>query len=117
MICQIGESNRDMGVITGVVTSENPLAIQADGDDKLLLNHRIIEVPRHLTDHDVTVDISGGTVTGETAAGGDPSHTHGLAKLSDGKATMRVYGALKRGEAVYLLSYNHGKKYFVLGRV
>lgn len=114
LINQIGDKNRDMRVIMGTVVSESPLGIQVIGDDKLLLNERITEVPRHLTDYDVNVDISGGAVTGVTASGA--GHTHGIDEIAVSRAVMRVYNALKAGEVVYILSYNHGKKYFVLGR-
>lgn len=116
MICDIGEKNRDMCVIMGVVVAESPLRIQVIGDEKLVLNERITIVPRHLTDHEVTADISTDEMPNATTSNGDPSHRHGLNALNIKKAAVKVYNGLKVGEVVYILSYNHGKKYFVLDR-
>lgn len=90
------------GVIQGTVTSVSPLNIKVEGDDKLVLTETTLIVPRHLTTHTVTVDISGGTVNaptdskthshevstdtnshshslgGSTGSGGDPSHSHSM---------------------------------------
>lgn len=92
------------GVIQGTVTSVSPLNIKVEGDDKLVLTETTLIVPRHLTTHTVTVDISGGTVnaptdskthshevsgstdtnshshslSGSTGSGGDPSHSHSM---------------------------------------
>lgn len=134
------------GVIQGSVTSVSPLAIRVVNDDKLTLNASILIVPKHLTNYTATVDIvqGRGTVNGATAKdgghahdysgntddGGEPSHGHGydgtteqtkhshnLASFNIYKATMTVYNALKVGEKVHLLSFDNGKKYYVLDRV
>ena len=67
---------------------------------------------------------------GNTENGGEPDHNHGykgtteetkhshsLASFNIYKATMTVYNALKVGEKVHLLSFDNGKKYYVLDRV
>ena len=116
LIVEIIKNNRDMGVIMGSVISASPLKIQVLGDEKLVLNERITLVPRELTDYTVAADISGGTVTGSTGSAGDPAHSHNLTALAGKEVQMLVKNGLKAGEIVYMLSYNHGKKYLVLGR-
>jgi hypothetical protein len=58
--------------------------------------------------------------------GGNGSHSHldsegahvnHLETFNILGATMTVYNSLKIGEKVHLLSFNHGKKYYVLDRV
>lgn len=134
------------GVIQGTVTSVFPLSIRVVNDEKLTLNASILIVPKHLTDYTATVDIvqgkgavNGNTATdgghthdyeGNTENGGEPDHTHGykgktkeakhshsLASFNIYSATMTVYNALKVGEKVHLLSFDNGKKYYVLDRV
>lgn len=134
------------GVIQGTVTSVSPLSIRVVNDDKLTLNASLLIVPKHLTNYTATVDIvqGKGTVNGKTAtdgghthdyegnteSGGEPDHTHGykgktkeakhshsLASFNIYSATMTVYNALKVGEKVHLLSFDNGKKYYVLDRV
>ena len=66
--------------------------------------------------------------------GGDGAHSHPSAEGTHGHpdsegahvnwlqdfniygATIKLYNALKYGETVYMLSFNHGKKYYVLDR-
>lgn len=134
------------GVIQGTVTSVSPLAIRVVNDDKLTLNASILIVPKHLTNYTATVDIVQGNgavssstkkdgghthdYSGSTDNGGEPSHkhsydgttgtanhSHSLASFNIYKATMTVYNALKVGEKVHLLSFDNGKKYYVLDRV
>lgn len=81
--------------LQGKVKSASPLIIQAENDEKLLLEGSDLIVPNHLTDYTVNVDIEG-VVTG---------------------AAMTVYNALKAGETVHLLSLNKGKLYYILDRV
>ena len=44
------------------------------------------------------------------------AHVHNVASFNIRKATMTVYNALKIGDIVYILSFNDGKKYYVLDR-
>lgn len=83
-----------MAILHGKVTSPNPLKIQIANDAKLVLGENILCLPKHLSTYKATVDISG------VASG----------------VTMTVYNALQEGDKVYILSFNHGKKYFVLDR-
>lgn len=85
----------NVGVLRGKVISTEPLKIRAVNDDKLILTAGVLCIPRHLTDHTETVDIASLGITG---------------------ASMVVRNGLKMGDLVYLLSYNQGKKYFVMDK-
>jgi len=45
------------------------------------------------------------------------SHIHDIDSFNIFKATMIIHNALKIGEIVYMLSFNEGKKYYILDRV
>ena len=84
----------ELGVIRGKVVSTAPLKIQAENDDKLLIHDRLICLPRHLTSYTANCSISGVTES----------------------ATIRINNSLQTGESVFILSFNHGKKYYILDR-
>lgn len=110
---------KDGNVFIGRVTGSDPLEITDMGDEKLIISAGALSVPQHLTRHTVIVDISDGTVSGATDSAyvNYSSHAHAVVTLAQANATMVVHGELAVGELVYLLPYNAGKKYFVLGRV
>lgn len=131
-------------VLRGTVISANPLKIQVENDDKLVLTQNIICLPRHLSTYTTTIDIQlgKGTInsvtrsgqgahphgssgehgghTGGTGAHGHPetegAHVHNVATFNIYGATMTVYNGLKTGEKVFILSFNHGKKYYIFDR-
>lgn len=129
-------------IIKGKVISASPLKIQVINDDKLILSENIICLPKHLTTYTTTIDISlgsgsissasgggqgshshsGGTHGGHTSGEGthshtgDGEHTHSLDSFAISGASMTVHNGLKVGEMVYILSFNHGKKYYILDR-
>lgn len=131
-----------MEVVRGVVLNDNPLKIQLTNDEKMTLNSNLIILPRHLSDYTAKCDIEldGGTISSETSSAGE--HTHGLNGEHEGHedgdgshehlgagghshglrsfkligASMKIYNALQTGERVFLLSFNKGKKYYVLDR-
>jgi hypothetical protein len=132
-----------MGVIQGKVVSASPLKIQVVNDEKLVLAENLICLPRHLSNYTTTCDIlldkgsinsqtrndgshphgSSGTHGGHTGGDGahshpdsEGAHTHHQATFNLYGATIKVYNALKSGDIVYLLSFNEGKKYYVLDR-
>lgn len=132
-----------VNVVMGKVVSASPLKIQVVNDDKLLLSENLICVPRHLSDYTTTCDISlgsgsinsvtqrdgthphgpsgehGGHESGSGSHShpdGEGAHTHSLSTFNISGATIKVHNALKVGETVYLLSFNEGKKYYVLDR-
>lgn len=81
------------GVIEGRVTRASPLQITLANDAKMMLGENSLIVPKHLTNYTVNVASEGSELK-----------------------TITVNGALQQGEKVYLLAYNNGKKYFILGR-
>lgn len=106
-------------VLQGIVKSASPLKIQIVNDEKLVIGPNITYVPRHLTDY--KTEISGPNIqnyyyTGNSTESGtapvSPPHVHAL-----GKIPVTVHNALKAGEKVHVLSFNHGKQYYVLDRV
>lgn len=103
-----------MEILEGEVMTAQPLQIKAVNDDKLLLGPSLLCVPRHLTDYQVTVNISGGDVDGRTEDA--DGHNHTMASVAFSGATMTVQNALQQGERVYLLSFNQGKRYYILDR-
>ena len=100
-------------VLQGTVKSASPLKIQIVNDDKLMIGPGNVYVPRHLTDYTATCDLSKGArgyVNGPTTDG---------SKLTDFtfSGSITVHNALQHGETVHVLSFNHGKQYYVLDRV
>lgn len=118
------------GVVEGNVTNAAPLEITLINDDKMILSANSLIVPEHLTDHEIIADImmDKGSLSAPTGAEDEKGehehpeieksgkHEHELKgfQLIEGKIVM--HAGLKKGEVVYLLSYNNGKKYFVLDR-
>lgn len=94
-----GMAPSSVEVVQGKVISASPLKIQLLNDEKMELSGNIICLPKHLSTYQTTVDI---------AAGGDIGNINGV--------SMTVYNGLKTGEVVYILSFNNGKKYFILDR-
>lgn len=132
-----------VSVVMGKVVSASPLKIQVVNDDKLLLSENLLCVPRHLSDYTTTCDITlgDGSLSSQTKTDGahphgpsgehgghtsgdgshshpatEGAHSHSLSTFNIYGATIKVHNALKAGETVYLLSFNEGKKYYVLDR-
>ncbi len=101
----------------GTVKSTAPLRIQATNDEKLTIGPNITIIPRHLTDYEATVDVDLGEGQIVSSTRQDGTHTHALASFSLKGAKMKVYNALKVGETVHVLSFNHGKQHYILDRV
>ena len=118
------------GVVEGAVTNVAPLEITLTNDAKMILSANSLIVPEHLTDHEIEADImkDDGALYAPTGAEDEKGeHEHpGIEKsgehaqelkgfqLTGGKIILHT--GLKAGEIVYLLSYNNGKKYYVLDR-
>lgn len=105
----------DAEIMQGNVISASPLKIQMVNDEKLIINERITVVPWHLSNYTTTCTIDWNT---ENKSGGSgdasfSSHRHEIV----GTKQITVNNALKVGEAVYVLSLNNGKLYYVLDRV
>lgn len=126
------------GVVEGVVVSSAPIIITLTNDSKMTLGGNSLIIPRHLTDYRTTVDISEGSINSVTYSSGEHEHRegkheghssgdgghehiggehlHNLQTFNLSAAKMTVHNALKKGEIVYLLELNHGKRYYVLDR-
>jgi|InofroStandDraft_1065614.scaffolds.fasta_scaffold28734_3 hypothetical protein len=113
-----GMAGDGVEVLQGIVKSASPLKIQIVNDDKLTIGPNITYIPRHLTDY--KTEISGPNIqnyyyTGSSTESGtapvSPPHVHAL-----GRIPVTVHNALKTGEKVHVLSFNHGKQYYVLDR-
>ncbi|MDR2558883.1 MAG: DUF2577 domain-containing protein [Oscillospiraceae bacterium] len=83
------------GIITGRVISANPLQIQDVNDMKFILHEKLLCLSRHLTDYTAACDIVSLNLRG---------------------AVIKINNALQVGDIVYLLSFNEGKKYYILDR-
>lgn len=83
-------------VIQGVVTNIEPLIVQVMNDEKLTLHSALLIIPEHLTERTVDAEIE------------DNNETKNV--------TLKLLDALKVGDKVYLLSFNEGKKYYILDR-
>lgn len=132
-----------LNVVQGIVVSESPLQIQLINDEKMIITSNIMCLPRHLSTYETTVDIfleSESEIDSSTGEGqgahshtggahggheggdgshehsGDGSHKHSLSTFNIIQATMKVYNDLKMGDIVYILSFNHSKKYYILDR-
>lgn len=125
-------------VIEGRVTRASPLQITLVNDAKMILGENSLIVPKHLTNYTIAVDVSNVGLNLKTDMGGehthnegkhdghaigDGSHTHvggehmhTISDVSVSNAMVTVHGELQQGETVYLLAFNNGKQYFVLGR-
>ena len=118
-------------VLQGIVKSENPIKIQMINDEKLVIGENITYIPRHLTDYKTNIDIvqKDGSIDSKTKNDGSHSHsgTHGQTSATTHShsldtfhiygAEITVYNALKEGEKVHVLSFHHGKQYYVLDRI
>ena len=82
-----------MKIVTGIVISDSPLRIQLINDEKMVLHKGIICLPKHLTDYETEISIDGGE-----------------------RQEAIVHNSLQVGELVYILSFNKGKKYYILDR-
>jgi hypothetical protein len=110
-----GMAGDGVEVLQGIVKSVGPLKIQIVNDEKLTIGPNITYIPRHLTDYSTEVTVSWRT---ENASGGSgdaayASHNHAIT----GRKAITVHNALKVGDRVHVLSFNHGKQYYVLDRV
>lgn len=108
-----GLAGEGVEVLQGIVKSASPLKIQIVNDEKLIIGPNITYVPRHLTDYTTTCSLAKGEKGSVYGPANDGS------RLTDFtfSGSITVYNALKVGEKVHILSFNHGKQYYVLDRV
>lgn len=107
-----GMAGDGVEVLQGIVKSASPLRIQIVNDEKLTIGPNITYIPRHLTDYEAecTLTKGNGSISGPVSDG---------SRLTDFTldGTITVHNALQAGEKVHILSFNHGKQYYVLDRV
>ena len=110
-----GMTSNGIEVLQGIVKSANPIKIQIINDEKLIIGSNITYVPWHLTDYttEVIVEWETENASGNSGDATYASHRH----MISGRKKITIYNALKTGEKVHVLSFNHGKQYFVLDRV
>ena len=104
------------GVVLGKVISVSPLKIQVVNDDKLILNENLVIVPKHLTDYMTACDITLGNGKLDSKTKKAPAGLYELESFNIYNATLKIHNALKIEDTVYLLSFNEGKKYYILDR-
>lgn len=104
------------GVVLGKVLSASPLKIQVINDDKLILTEGITIVSKHLSDYTTECDLTLDKGKLDSKTKKIPPGPYELESFNIHKAALKIYNALKPGETVYLLSFNEGKKYYVLDR-
>lgn len=105
----------DIELMQGTVIQLDPLKIQMKGDEKLIINERIIVVPWQLTDYETEITVEWITDSASGGSGYDSfaAHRHGVT----GKKKITVHNALKLDDNVHILSLNRGKLYYVLDKV
>lgn len=108
-----GMAAGEVEVLQGVVKSASPLKIQIVNDEKLVIGPNITYVPRHLTNYTTSCSLAKGTKGSVYGPCSDGS------RLTDFtfSGSITVHNALKAGEKVHVLSFNHGKQYYVLDRI
>lgn len=84
---------RTSGVVIGTVMETDPLEIRAENDPKLIITDGNSFVPEHLTDYDVSIEISG-----------------------VGTKNCTIKGSLQEGDRVLMLSIERGALYILLDR-
>lgn len=82
-------------IIEGIVTQAAPLQVTLVNDPKMKLGENSLVVPGCFRDYAIVADIP---------------------KAGLAQASVTVHHALKQGEAVYLLVFKNGKKYYLLDR-
>lgn len=133
-----GMTGDGVEVLQGVVKSVSPLKIQIKNDEKLIISSNITYVPWHLTDYKTELSFDDPAVRNNISVGHRIPEPHAtLIEYPDTPAEtskdvilkgeisfdekvkhkITVYNALKVGDEVHVLSFNHGKQYFVLDRV
>lgn len=106
-----GMTSNEVEILQGIVKSERPLKIQIINDEKLVIGQNITYVPRHLTDYKTTCSLI------KEEKGNAETVNDGNKFDGTFNGVLMIHNALKMGEKVHILSFNHGKQYYVLDRV
>ncbi|MEH7521681.1 DUF2577 domain-containing protein [Bacillus sp. JJ1503] len=92
-----------------VVTPPPSLSIRMNSDNLPVDSNEII-VAEHLTEHQRTISINGGSVTGTVTPSGN------LTTFTLTDATMTIKSPLKAGDQVIVLTANDGQLYYVIDK-
>ena len=95
-------------LVHGTVINVSPLKIQIANDEKLIVGPNSVVVPRHLTEHQVTVTIPESGSHAQYQYSGLHGHSN---------VTMTVHNGLTAGDKLHILAVQNGKKYFLLDMV
>lgn len=106
-----GMTSNEIEILQGIVKSESPFKIQIINDEKLVIGQNITYIPRHLTDYTMTCSL----IKEEKGNNETVNDDNKFDCTFNG--VLIVHNALKMGEKVHILSFNHGKQYYVLDRV
>lgn len=125
-------------VLQGTVLEAGGTKIKIKGDDKLIVGPNNVYVPWHLTDYETELSFDDPAIRNNVSVGhrlplphatliefpDTPDETQKevilkgeLTHEEKVKHKITIYNALKVGEEVHVLSFHHGKQYFVLDRV
>lgn len=110
-------------VLLGTVILENPLKIQIEGDAKWIITENNTIIPWQLTDYETEITFDDPNIKqvfttwdmSETLESLESKISFKEPKTVKHKITVR--NKLVKGEKVYVLSFHHGKQYYVLDRV
>lgn len=110
-------------VLLGTVILENPLKIQIEGDAKWIITENNTIIPWQLTDYETEITFDDPNIKqvfttwdmSETLESLESKISFKEPKTVKHKITVR--NKLVKGENVYVLSFHHGKQYYVLDRV
>ena len=110
--CSLKEAIQSMSgeptnLLRGVVVSTSPIQIKVENDEKIMLSDTL-RIPKHLTNHTVSVSIP---------ASGAHSQYSGDGKHSHENVTMTVNNGLVVGDVVYMIAMADNKQYLVIDRV
>ena len=114
---EVYEASKPTQVCYGEVTSDSPLKIQVD--QKLVLEEEQLVLCRSVTDYECDVEFSLKTEKlqhNHTGVHG-PTQPVTLQYKVKNKKKMKVYNALKKGDAVLLIREQGGQKYIVIDRI
>lgn len=102
--------NKDVDVEIGTVLTPLPNLSVRLASDGLVLPRELLIVAEHLTEHTRTVNISGGTVSGDVTPEGT------LTTLDVSKAQLTFESALKTGDKVIVICGEESQQYLVIDK-
>jgi hypothetical protein len=102
--------NQDVDLELATVVAPPPALKIRCNSDNLELDTEDLIIAEHLTEHERTVSISGGSVSGTVTPSGN------LTTFTLTDATMTIKSPLEVGDQVIVASANEGQLYYVLDK-